>query len=229
MPHDRVLRRVFPLVVGLAIAIAAYLQVVGLRHLVETTLRARPRVPPSRIAAPRTAASVPLVRLADATPILERNPFDSVTGRLQERIVEHGAFHGVAMRDTGPCEGARVVIIAASSDGWSFAALAGPDGNLQLRRDRQVLDGFLEDPQGASGRVRFVPEVGGVRLLGIRADSRLTLLGLQNGDRLETMNGMPLRTPEDALQAYAHLRNAERLQLTIARAGKKQQLDYRIR
>ena len=292
MHHDRTVRRVFPFVVGLAIGVAAYLQVVGLHHLLEATIRGRARVPPSRVAAVRPAAPPSADHVADATPILERNAFDSVTGPLERWIVEHDSFRGAALGEASPCERARAVVIAASSDGWSFAMLVGPDGKPQLRRegdafgdhavtaigwdrvwlaragvrcearlggpapipatrsaaadteellglrkvgpaayevDRQVLDGFLENPQAAFGRVRVVPDAGGVRLSGIRRDSRLALLGLQNGDRIETLNGMPLGTTEDALQAYARLRNAERLQLTITRAGKKQQLDYRVR
>ncbi|MEJ7732609.1 MAG: type II secretion system protein GspC [Polyangiaceae bacterium] len=282
----------FPFVVGLAIGVAAYLQVVGLHHLLEATLQARPRMPTSAVAAMRPPMPPAPEAVADAAPILERNAFDSVTGPLPGWVVEHDFFRGPGLGEAGPCEGARVVLIAASSDGWSFATLVGPDGKPQLRRegdafgdhavtaigwdrvwlaragvrcqarlgglapiaaprpaaadagdavglrkigpaayevDRQVLDGFLENPQGAFGRVRVVPDAGGVRLSGIRRDSRLALLGLQNGDRIETLNGMSLATPEEALLAYARLRSAERLQLTITRSGKKQQLDYRVR
>jgi general secretion pathway protein C len=292
MHHDRTLRRAFPFVVGLAIGIVAYLQVVGLNHVLDATMPARPRVPPSRVASTRPPTAPSPEHVTEAAAILERNAFDSVTGPLDGRIVDDGFFRGAALREARPCEGARAVLIAASSDGWAFATLVGPDGSPQLRREgdafgdhavtaigwdrvwlaragvrcearlggftpsaatrpaavdpggapglrkvgptsyeieRPVLDGFLENPQAAFGRVRVVPDSGGVRLLGIRADSRLALLGLQSGDRIETLNGMPLGTTEEALLAYARLRNAERLQLTITRAGKRQQLDYQVR
>jgi general secretion pathway protein C len=290
MWNDRTFRRAFPFLVGFAIGVVAYLQVVGLHRLVDATIPARPRLSPSRLAAIRPAA--PPVAVVDAAPILERNAFDSVTGPLAGIVDEHGSFRGAFLREVGPCEAARAVLIAASSDGWSFAMLEGPEGKRQLRRegdafgdhaitaigwdrvwlaragvrcearlgrlppiaaarpaaaavggasgrrmtgpatyevDRPVLDGFLENPQEAFGRVRVVPDAGGVRLSGIRAGSKLALLGLQNGDRIETLNGMPLGTTEEALLAYARLRTAERLQLAITRSGKKQQLDYHVR
>ena len=288
--HDR-LRFLFPFAVAIAIGVAAYLQAVGLSYVVEAALRARTRVPPSRLAAHAPAG--PRQPVADAAPILDRNAFDSVTGALPKHEDERALHDSVAAREAGPCEDTRAVLIAASSDGWSFAMLVGADGAPQLRREgdlfgdravtaigwdrvwlahagvrcearlgrlppkvpapkpfaphapstgvrqvgpaayeveRRVLDRFLEDPRGGLGRrVRVSPDAGGVRVLGIGPDSPLAELGLQNGDRIESLNGMPLGTTEEALQAYARLRGAGELHLTITRKGKTQQLDYRIR
>jgi len=82
-------------------------------------------------------------------------------------------------------------------------------------------------------RVRVVPEqkdgrVIGIRLFGIGRDSLLALIGLQNGDRLESINGYFLGTPEQALAAYAHLRVASRLDVKVVRQGQPMTLGYRI-
>ena len=82
-------------------------------------------------------------------------------------------------------------------------------------------------------QVRVVPErkgssVVGIRLFGIRPDSLLGILGLENGDRLESINGFSLGTPEQALAAYAHLRTANRLAVSIERHGKPLTVAYRI-
>jgi len=82
-------------------------------------------------------------------------------------------------------------------------------------------------------QLRVVPErkggtILGVRLFGIRPGSLLRILGLENGDRLESINGFALGTPAQALAAYAQLRTATRLALSIQRRGQPLTLAYRI-
>jgi general secretion pathway protein C len=81
--------------------------------------------------------------------------------------------------------------------------------------------------------VRVVPEqvdgkVIGLRLFGIRPSSLLGTLGLRNGDRLESINGFPLGDPEKALEAYARLRTAPHLRLSLQRAGRPLEVDLNI-
>jgi general secretion pathway protein C len=82
--------------------------------------------------------------------------------------------------------------------------------------------------------IRVVPEqrhgeVVGIRLFGIRPDSLLSGVGLQNGDRLETVNGLSVATAESALLAYAQLRRAERLRVRLVRRGTPVELTLNIR
>jgi general secretion pathway protein C len=82
-------------------------------------------------------------------------------------------------------------------------------------------------------QVRVVPEqrggkVIGLRLFGIRPGSVLGTLGLRNGDRLESINGFEVASPEKALQAYAQLRNASHLHVQLQRVGKPLELDLNI-
>jgi general secretion pathway protein C len=69
----------------------------------------------------------------------------------------------------------------------------------------------------------------GVRVMGIDAESLPALLGLANGDRLERVNGIDLSSPENALMAYAKLRNTSRLDLDVERRGQKVTITYFIR
>jgi general secretion pathway protein C len=87
--------------------------------------------------------------------------------------------------------------------------------------------------RGWLSHVRVVPEqkdgsLVGIRLFGIRSDSLLRLVGLQNGDRLESINGFALGTPAQALTAYVQLRTANRVALNIERQGRPLTLAYRI-
>ena len=81
--------------------------------------------------------------------------------------------------------------------------------------------------------VRVVPEqrggrLVGLRLFGIKPSSLLGTLGLKNGDRLESINGFEIADPAKALEAYARLRSAQRLQVRLDRSGRPLQLDLNI-
>ena len=71
---------------------------------------------------------------------------------------------------------------------------------------------------------RILPEtkdgkVLGIRLSGIKPNTLLATLGLKSGDRLESINGFNMGSPEKALEAYARLRTASQLDVTVNRRG----------
>jgi len=99
--------------------------------------------------------------------------------------------------------------------------------------DRSVVDGILENQAQLMRSARIVPEqkdgkTVGIRLFGIRPDTLLGSLGLQNGDRLESINGFDVANPEKALEAFAHLRTAPALQVHLNRRGKDTNLQINI-
>jgi general secretion pathway protein C len=69
----------------------------------------------------------------------------------------------------------------------------------------------------------------GVKLYGIGQRSLLGKLGLQNGDLLRAINGYPLTSPDEGLDAYVALRGATRLTVALERQGRALRLDYAIR
>ncbi len=100
--------------------------------------------------------------------------------------------------------------------------------------DRGVVDKILENQAELMRQARIVPvqengRVVGVRLLGVRQDALLGVLGMKNGDVLKTINGFEMGSPEKALEAYARLRTADKLTVQIQRDGKTINLDYNIR
>jgi general secretion pathway protein C len=62
-----------------------------------------------------------------------------------------------------------------------------------------------------------------------RPDSLFGALGLENGDALESINGFEIANPEKALEAYARLRSAERLTMSLTRKGRHMNLDYIVK
>jgi general secretion pathway protein C len=100
--------------------------------------------------------------------------------------------------------------------------------------DRSVIDNILENQATLMRSARIVPEqkdgkTVGIRLFGIRADTLLGTLGMQNGDRLEQINGFDMASPEKALEAYARLRTANDLKVTLNRRGKPLTINFNIK
>ena len=107
-------------------------------------------------------------------------------------------------------------------------------GPNEFNVDRGVVDKILENQAELMRQARIVPEqengkVVGIRLFGVRADTLLGTLGMENGDRLEKINGFDMTSPEKALEAYARLRTADHLTISLNRKGQEQNLDYNIK
>jgi len=106
--------------------------------------------------------------------------------------------------------------------------------DTEFNIDRSVVDKILENQAELMKSARIVPEtkdgkVLGIRLFGIRPDTLLGTLGLQNGDRLEAINGFNMGSPEKALEAYARLRTAPKLDVNVNRRGNPVAIAYIIK
>lgn len=99
--------------------------------------------------------------------------------------------------------------------------------------NRSLVDNLLSNQAALMRSARVVPheqngEVVGVKLYGIRRKSVLGKLGLQNGDLLRTINGYDMSSPDSALEAYARLRSASDLSVSITRRGRPMTVEYNI-
>ena len=106
--------------------------------------------------------------------------------------------------------------------------------DTEFNIDRSVVDKILENQAELMKSARIVPEtkdgkVLGIRLFGIRPETLLGTLGLQNGDRLESINGFNMGSPEKALEAYARLRTASQLDVTVNRRGATVAITHHIK
>ncbi len=107
-------------------------------------------------------------------------------------------------------------------------------GGTEFNVDRGVVDKILENQAELMRQARIVPEqengkVVGIRLFGVRPDTLLGALGMENGDRLEKINGFDMTSPEKALEAYARLRTSDHLTVSVNRRGQATNLDYNIK
>jgi general secretion pathway protein C len=138
MGLDALAKRYSTVVVCLMLAVAAYFQASGVGQLVGVLLAPAEVVRGAPSSASPASSSRDPDRDTSAAAILDRNPFDSVTGPLTARtanLPQGDVAPGADPYRDPPCGVVRAVLIAASKDPeWSFAALTGPDGKTVLRR-----------------------------------------------------------------------------------------------
>ena len=147
MGIDAFAKRYSSLIICLMLAVAAYFQASGVGRLLVAAVLAGTPAPPLPLHGGAATPGGDAAHETSAAAIRARNPFDSVTGPLQDG--EHGAtsLPEVARADRDPyddppCDMARVVLIASAADpDWSFAAIAGPDGKTSLHRRGDTIDG----------------------------------------------------------------------------------------
>ncbi len=99
---------------------------------------------------------------------------------------------------------------------------------------REAANRFFGDFAEAAKSARIVPEVQdgkvmGMKLFGIRPNKGAGAVGLQNGDRIEKVNGLDLTGPDEAMAAYAKLKNASRIELQLTRRGQPMTITYTIK
>jgi hypothetical protein len=106
-------------------------------------------------------------------------------------------------------------------------------GENRYEVQRSTLDGLLENQAGLMRQARIVPamrdgQVHGIRLFGVRSASVLSALGFQNGDTILRVAGLPVDSPDKALEAYAKIRNADVIEVDIERRGHAITMTYRM-
>jgi general secretion pathway protein C len=107
-------------------------------------------------------------------------------------------------------------------------------GPNEFNIPRSAVDRILENQAELMRTTRIMPQeqggrVVGVQLFGVRANSLLGRLGLNNGDVLNRINGLDIASPDRALEAYSRLRTSDSLQLSVTRNGQPVNIDFHIR
>lgn len=155
-------------------------------------------------------------------------------------LCQAGLFEKVDIKPAAPAPAASGSASAPPSGGNSKTVDPSIAKGIQkvspteFNIDRAVVDKILENQADLMRQARIVPEqengkVVGIRLFGVRSDTLLGTLGMENGDRLQTINGFEMGSPEKALEAYARLRTADKLTISLNRKGQNMNLDYNIK
>jgi len=101
--------------------------------------------------------------------------------------------------------------------------------NLSRTMLNKVLDnaGMLIGIAAVSPKMEGGQSVG-MEIRGVRPNTLLTKLGIQNGDILESVNGQSLNNPDAALGAYTTLRTADKFNLSIRRGDQVMMINYNL-
>ena len=105
------------------------------------------------------------------------------------------------------------------------------DTNYNL--SRSMLNKVLDNAGKIIGIAAVAPKMEGgqsigMEIRGIRPNTLLTKLGIQNGDILESVNGQSLSNPDAALGAYTTLRTADKFTLSIRRGAQSMMVNYNL-
>lgn len=103
------------------------------------------------------------------------------------------------------------------------------DGSFEV--DRSGVELIMQHYAKLAGsiRARGAKDGSGIRLSGIKGDSILGELGMQNGDMLTGINGFDMTDPEKAVDAYAKLRKAGKLDISMTRDGSPVNIKIQIK
>jgi general secretion pathway protein C len=117
----------------------------------------------------------------------------------------------------------------------------GPDairtvGKNAWRVDRRAVDEAMKNLNRFTGQIEVLPvnlrkdgQTDGFKVSSVRTPSVFSRIGLKNGDVLKYVNGMPLTGFDQVMQAYAKLRSAPAIQLSVLRGNRPVTLSYEIR
>ncbi|MBK8479974.1 MAG: hypothetical protein IPL40_02190 [Proteobacteria bacterium] len=118
--------------------------------------------------------------------------------------------------------------------GSQIASGVRATGGTSWEIQRSALNRVLTNTTLLARSARIIPSIrngkpDGFRIVGIRPGSLYALIGIQNGDLIQAINGLPMTTPEAALEVYTKVRSASHLSISFNRLGKPLTHDYVIR
>jgi len=100
---------------------------------------------------------------------------------------------------------------------------------------RETLDKYLGDLDALAKMGRARPnrdenrKIDGYRLSGIRRNSLGSKLGIKTGDVVHSVNGRPLTSMGEAMEAWQSLQSEGRFTFDITRRGQRQTMEYEVR
>jgi general secretion pathway protein C len=89
---------------------------------------------------------------------------------------------------------------------------------------RSEIDKTLANLNDVAMQARIVPsfkdgQANGFKVFSIRPDSIYSKIGVQNGDVISKINGYEINSPDKALEVYAKLKEAQRIEVELDRNG----------
>ena len=115
----------------------------------------------------------------------------------------------------------------ARQTGNITAASEGSEGSIPA----EMVNSLVQNPFDELKRIRVRPndKAGGLEVQWIQNDSILKRLGVQRGDVIKSVNGIPFTNMGDIANSINSLMNSERFDVEVTRGGKSTPLRYVVR
>ena len=115
----------------------------------------------------------------------------------------------------------------APQTGGVVAASEGQEGQVPA----EIVNQLVQNPFDELKRIRLRPndKSGGLEVQWIQNDSILKRLGVQRGDVIKSVNGIPFTNMGDIANSINSLMNSERFDVEVTRGGKPAALRYVVR
>ena len=107
------------------------------------------------------------------------------------------------------------------------AASANSEGSISA----EMVNSLVQNPFDELKRIRMRPneKAGGLEVQWIQNDSILRQLGVQRGDVIKSVNGIPFTNMGDIANSINSLINSERFDVEVTRGGKATALRYTVK
>jgi len=103
---------------------------------------------------------------------------------------------------------------------WAFSK---DDVNSAINNANEILSQINIAPYFEEGAAR------GYKVENIQEGSLINQAGFKSGDIVKRVNGMPIETPDQLIQAYQKLKDTTNIQVEVERDGRTITLDYQIK
>jgi general secretion pathway protein C len=164
--------------------------------------------------------------------VLERSE-----GRRESLCFQADSGTTLPLQSAVPAPGVRQAAVAPApaprpSEPGSTGIVRVDPGTWRVSRDL-ILENFA-NVGSLSSQAMVTPyfvqgQQQGFRLSQLRAGGVLQQIGLQEGDVLQTVNGLNIHTPQEALQAYQQLQTESTVRIHILRHNRPTTLTYELR
>lgn len=157
---------------------------------------------------------------------------EAVFRRGRERVVKYITYGPVADK---PKEEAKPAAAPAPRPAAPKPAndqiVAAAPGAQEGQISSEMVNQLIQNPFDELKRIRMRPSEkdGGLEVQWIQSDSILKRLGVQRGDVIKSVNGIPFTNMGDIANSISSLMNSERFDVEVTRGGKSQALRYVVK
>ena len=157
---------------------------------------------------------------------------EAVFRRGRERVIKYITYGPVAAKaKEEPKPAAAPKPAPAKNDNNSGQVVAAVPGTQEGQISSEMVNNLVQNPFDELKRIRMRPSEkdGGLEVQWIQSDSLLKRLGVQRGDVIKSVNGIPFTNMGDIANSISSLMNSERFDVEVTRGGKSQALRYVVK